>query len=186
MKLLKEILSFIWEVSKIVIIAALIVIPIRYFIFQPFFVKGASMEPNFHSGDYLIIDEISYRFGEPERGEVVVFTPPNQSSQRYIKRIIGLPGETVEIKQGKISIFQMFSPEEQILDESDYFTQGLYTPGDIRIILEEDEYFVLGDNRNHSSDSRIWGPLTRENIIGKVIFRPWPIAALAAIKAPSY
>ena len=88
---MKNILSFLWEISKIIIIALIIVIPIRYFLFQPFIVRGASMEPSFHSGDYLIIDEISYRFRNPQRGEVIVFKYPQAPSQRYIKRVIGLP-----------------------------------------------------------------------------------------------
>jgi len=98
---MKSFLSFIWEIAKIVIIALLIVIPIRYFIFQPFFVKGQSMEPTFENGDYLIIDEISYRFRAPQRGEVIVFKYPENPSQRYIKRIVGLPRETIEINDGE-------------------------------------------------------------------------------------
>src|SRR4030042_6171778 len=102
---MRNLLSFIWEVSKIIIIALVIVLPIRYLLFQPFFVKGQSMEPNFEDGDYLIIDELSYRFREPARGEVIVFKYPDEPSQRYIKRIIGLPGETVEIQSGKVAIY---------------------------------------------------------------------------------
>ena len=105
---MKKLLSFIWEIIKIVIIALAIVVPIRYFLFQPFFVKGESMEPNFQNGDYLIVDELSYRLREPERGEVIVFKYPRNISQRYIKRIIGLPGEAVEIKDGKDGLSKKF------------------------------------------------------------------------------
>ena len=184
MKIIGGVLSFIWEISKIVIIALLIVIPIRYFIFQPFFVKGQSMEPNFQNSDYLIIDEISYRFLEPERGEVIVFKYPNNLSQRYIKRIVGLPGETVEVREGKVII--LADDQSWILNESIYLSQSIQTPGDIRISLEENEYFVLGDNRTASFDSRKWGALPREDIIGKVIFRAWPMSALAKIEMPEY
>ena len=184
MRILNGVLSFIWEISKIVIIALLIVIPIRYFIFQPFFVKGQSMEPNFQNSDYLIIDEISYRFLEPERGEVIVFKYPNNLSQRYIKRIVGLPGETVEVREGKVII--LADDQSWILNESIYLSQSIQTPGDIRISLEENEYFVLGDNRTASFDSRKWGALPREDIIGKVIFRAWPMSALAKIEMPEY
>ncbi|MGB2762639.1 MAG: signal peptidase I [Minisyncoccales bacterium] len=184
MKFVREISLFTWEISKIVIIALLIVIPIRYFIFQPFFVKGQSMEPNFQNSDYLIIDEISYRFLEPKRGEVVVFKYPNNLSQRYIKRIIGLPGETVEIKGGTVII--LTDNQEWILDESAYLSQPIQTPGDIRISLVENEYFVLGDNRTASFDSRKWGALSKEDIIGRVIFRAWPAKALAKIEIPTY
>ena len=175
---------FIWEVLKIVIIALLIVVPIRYFLFQPFFVRGQSMEPNFENGDYLIIDEISYRFGSPQRGEVVVFQYPQNPSQRYIKRIVGLPGETVEVEDGKVVIFNLEG--SQILDESNYLPVSCQTPGDVRVSLNEDEYFVLGDNRASSADSRSWGDLPRENIVGRVLFRAWPFTALAKFEAPAY
>lgn len=177
---MKRFLSFFWEITKIVIIALVIVIPIRYFIFQPFLVKGQSMEPNFETGDYLIIDEISYRFRDPQRGEVVVFKYPQNLSQRYIKRIIGLPGETIEIKDGKVLI------DNKILDEKSYFPQFIQTPGNILITLNENEYFVLGDNRLASYDSRRWGSLPREDIIGRVFIRAWPITALAKIAIPEY
>src|SRR3989344_304093 len=101
---MKSILLFFWEISKIVIIALVIVVPIRYFIFQPFFVRGQSMEPNFQNGDYLIVDEVSYRLRVPQRGEVIVFKYPMNPSQRYIKRIVGLPNEAVEIQDGEISV----------------------------------------------------------------------------------
>ena len=192
--------NFIWEILKIVIIALLIVVPIRYFLFQPFFVKGQSMEPNFENSDYLIIDEISYRLGSPQRGEVVVFKYPQNPSQRYIKRIVGLPGETVEIEDGKVIIFNQVGSQigeedksssspfvaARVLDESDYLPASCQTPGDARVSLNEDEYFVLGDNRASSADSRSWGPLPKENIIGRVLFRAWPFTTLAKFEAPAY
>lgn len=182
--MVKAAFLFILETIKIVIIALLIVVPIRYFIFQPFLVRGQSMEPTFEHGDYLIIDEISYRFRDPQRGEVVIFKYPRNPSQRYIKRIIGLPGETIEIKEGEISIFS--NGKEKILDESYYLPSNISTPGDLKINLDENEYFVLGDNRYASSDSRRWGPLPREDIIGRVFLRLWPVTALAKIEAPTY
>lgn len=181
---MKSIFSFLSEILKIVLLAAIIVLPIRYFIFQPFFVQGMSMEPNFSSGDYLIIDEITYRFIEPKRGEVIVFKYPKNPTQRYIKRIIGLPGETIEIKNGKVIVFD--NTENQYLDELEYLPDSLQTKGNIRVSLNEDEYFVLGDNRAFSSDSRRWGSLPRKNIVGKVLLRAWPFTALAKIEAPAY
>lgn len=195
---MRNFLLFIWEVIKVVIIALIIVVPIRYFLFQPFFVKGQSMEPNFENGDYLIIDEISYRFRHPQRGEVVVFKYPENLSQRYIKRIVGLPEETIEIKNGKVVIFgkdynppttspqPSAGPLSQILDESDYLSPATSTAGDIRVSLAENEFYVLGDNRIYSADSRRWGPLDKEYIIGRVFFRAWPISALAKIEIPTY
>ena len=181
---MKKFFSLIWEIAKIVIIAALIVVPIRYFLFQPFFVRGQSMNPSFENGDYLIIDEISYRFRDPQRGEVIVFKSPRNPSQRFIKRIIGLPGETIEIEDGKIIIYKDGQP--QVLDESEYLSLNLLTPGDIQITLGENNYFVLGDNRAFSFDSRRFGSLPKNKIIGRVIFRAWPFVALAKIEAPAY
>ena len=184
MKFLKNTLLFFWEISKIVIIALLIVVPIRYFVFQPFFVRGQSMEPNFHNSDYLIIDEISYRFSEPDRGEVIVFKYPNDPSQRYIKRIIGLPGEIVEIRNGEIII--QTGSQQYVLEEANYLSQFTVTQGDSRISLREGEYFVLGDNRSFSSDSRRWGPVSEDEIVGRVLLRMWPISAFAKIEPPGY
>ena len=183
---MKGTLLFFWEVAKIVILALLIVIPIRYFVFQPFIVKGLSMTPAFHDGDYLIVDEFSYHFGEPERGEVVVFKYPRDPSQRFIKRIIGLPGEQVKMEGGRIIITNKFGKEE-ILDESDYLSLSQGSLFDTELIkLGENEYFILGDNRAHSFDSRRWGPLSREFIVGRVLLRAWPPRAMAFIPAPSY
>lgn len=181
---MRSVLSFFWEILKIIIIALVIVVPIRYFLFQPFIVRGASMEPSFHSGDYLIIDEISYRFWQPQRGEVIVFKYPKAPSQRYIKRIIGLPGEIIEIKEGQIFVSR--DNETQVLDESFYFPEPLITPGNISMSLTENEYFVLGDNRAFSSDSRHWGSLAGEYIIGRAFFRAWPPQAFAKIAIPLY
>jgi len=186
-KIMKAIFSFfifIWEVLKIVIIALIIVVPIRYFLFQPFFVRGQSMQPSFQDGDYLIIDELSYRFSEIKRGDVVVFKYPNNPSHRYIKRIIGLPGESVEVKSGSVMVYS--EDGKQVLDEKEYLSSDTKTPGQTRVFLDENEYFVLGDNRGLSSDSRSWGALNREYIIGKVFIRAWPFTALAKIEAPQY
>ncbi|MBI4359150.1 MAG: signal peptidase I [Candidatus Nealsonbacteria bacterium] len=182
---MKSFLSFTWEVAKIVIVALAIVLPIRYFIFQPFIVKGQSMEPNFQEGNYLIIDELSYRLRSPQRGEVVVFKYPYNPSQRYIKRIIGLPGETLEIRDEKVAIFDS-DANEMILQENTYLPPGDTTLGNLRLTLKENEYFVLGDNRLSSSDSRSWGVLPREKIIGRVLFRLWPPAEATEINLPAY
>lgn len=183
-KFLGEGKTFLIEVIKIVVLAAVIVLPIRYFLFQLFFVQGISMQPNFENGDYLIIDEITYRFRTPQRGEVIVFKYPKNPSQSYIKRIIGLPGETIEIKESRIMIVN--GKGAQILDETEYLSQDLETLGNIRVSLSENEYFVLGDNRDFSFDSRRWGVLPREYIVGKVYLRAWPFVALAKFEAPSY
>jgi len=191
---MKKTLSFILEIIKIVVIALAIVLPIRYFLFQPFIVKGQSMEPNFFNGDYLIIDEISYKLRPPERGEIIVFKSPIDSNSRYIKRIIGLPRETVEIKNSEIFIYDSQSnctPEKfnclpVSLDESGYLPEDIKTLGNTTISLGENEYFVLGDNRFASYDSRRFGPIPKENIIGRVYLRAWPFNELTQIKVPNY
>jgi signal peptidase I len=158
-----KILDFFKEILQTVFLALLIVLPIRLFIFQPFIVKGESMEPTFKESDYLIIDEITYRFREPKRGEVVVFKNPMNERQRFIKRIIGLPGEKIEIVDGKIFIS---NGEKKILNEP--YLNFSFTSGDIQITLGSDEYFVLGDNRQFSLDSRRFGPIKKKEIVGRV------------------
>ena len=181
---MKKFFIFVWEILKIVIIALVIVIPIRYFLFQPFLVRGQSMEPNFENGDYLIVDEISYRIRSPQRGEVIVFKHPEDSSQRLIKRIIGLPGETIDITGGEIKISKDGST--QILDEKKYLNPSVFTAGEIHIVLGDNEYFVLGDNREFSYDSRRFGPFSADKIIGRVFLRAWPFASFVKIEAPAY
>jgi signal peptidase I len=181
-----EILDFFKEIFQTVILALLIVLPIRLFIFQPFIVKGQSMEPNFKDGNYLIIDELSYKFREPKRGEVIVFKNPKNPSQKFIKRVIGLPGEKVLIEDGKITIFR--GEKSQVLDESSYLNFP-WTGGNLEVSLGENEYFVLGDNRSHSFDSRYFGPLPKNYIIGRVLLSLWPpTVSLAKIKieTPTY
>ena len=176
---------FFIEVLKIAIISLAIIIPVRYFLIQPFVVKGSSMEPNFSSGDYLIIDEISYRFSEPERGDVVVFKYPKDPSQYYIKRIIALPGEKIQIENGDIVVYNNEFPGGIEIDES-YIPKDVNTPGDVDSVVGKDEYFVLGDNRTASSDSRVWGELSKDEIIGKTWVRGWPISEIGIIKMPQY
>lgn len=178
---MKSVVSFTWEVAKIVLIAFVLVVGLRMFVFQPFLVRGASMEPNFHNWDYLIVDEISYRFQDPERGEVIVFKFPNDPSQRYIKRIVGLPGETVTVRGGQVSI--SLGSEDIQLDES-YLSSD--TSGTVETTLGENEYFVMGDNRRYSSDSRVWGALREDFIIGRVFVRVFPLSAFAKVEQPAY
>lgn len=181
---MKNFFSFCFEILKVVLIALIIVIPIRYFVFQPFYVKGESMEPNFHDGDYLIVDQLSYHFRDPQRGEVVVLTY-DFSSQHYIKRIIGLPGERIEISQENVIIYQ--EDEKLILDESVYLPSSVIsTPDGFSLELSQDEYFVMGDNRLFSVDSRRWGPAKRSGILGRALIRTWPPAAWAMFESPAY
>ncbi|MEF8847323.1 MAG: signal peptidase I [Candidatus Paceibacterota bacterium] len=176
---MKQPLLYLWEISKIVIIALLIVAPIRYFLFQPFLVHGSSMEPNFHNGDYLIIDEVSYRFRDPKRGEVIVFHYPEEPKYEYIKRIVGLPGETVKVNEGKVTVYS--KDKKRVLKET-YLPASADTPGSTEVTLNSNEYFVLGDNRTASSDSRRWGPLKEKYIVGRVWFHLQPLSVLNKFK----
>ena len=171
-------LKNIWEFFKIVFVSLLIILPIRYFIIQPFYVKGASMEPNFHDREYLIIDEISFRFEKPERGQVLVFRYPQNPQEYFIKRLIALPGETIEFVDGKIRIYNRENPEGFILDESRYLSDSVktYSNEEQKIDIGVNEYFVLGDNRYSSKDSRIFGPIDKSFVTGKVILRAWPFS----------
>ncbi len=179
----KEQWKTLWEFAKVFIIAVLIVLPIRYFLFQPFIVRGDSMVPSFQSGDYLIIDELSYKFSEPQRGDVVVFRYPKDPSQRFIKRVIGVPGETVDITNGKVTIY---SQNETINLDEKYLPENLKTYGDVKTVVGENEYFVMGDNREFSYDSRAWGTISKSDIIGKVFLRLFPVAAISKFTAPTY
>lgn len=181
----RQLKVFFWETAEVILISLAIILPVRYFLVQPFFVKGQSMEPTFADGDYLVIDEISYRFREPSRGETVVFRFPQDSSQFYIKRVLGLAGETVEIRGGVVRIFNQEYPNGFTLRES-YLPRQERTEGDLRVRLGPDEYFVLGDNRRASYDSRRWGSVSKQDIIGRVWLRPWPITQNAVFGAPAY
>lgn len=176
---------FVLEVLQIVIISAAIIVPIRYFLIQPFYVKGASMEPNFYDREYLIIDELSYRLREPLRGEIVVFRYPRDPSQYFIKRVVGLPGETIEVTAGQVVVFNDAYPNGKVLDEEPYL-DGELTQGKKKLTLAVDEYFVLGDNRDESLDSRSFGPVKRDEIVGRVWVRGLPLSRVGTFDVPQY
>lgn len=165
--------GIVWEIVKFLVLAAVIVLPIRTFVVQPFIVSGASMDPTFADGQYLIVDELSYHFGKPERGEVVILRYPRDPSKFFIKRVVGLPNETVEINSGTVTIktnsnkigFQLNEPYIEFTKKDN-----------MSRTLAGNEYFVMGDNRSASSDSRSWGPVTEELIIGKAFLRLFPVA----------
>ncbi|MDP3994031.1 MAG: signal peptidase I [Candidatus Doudnabacteria bacterium] len=176
---------FVFDFIKIFVIAVAIIVPIRWFLFQPFVVTGDSMRPNFQDGDYLIIDEISYRFREPDRGDVIVLRFPNDESQFFIKRIVGLPNDRVVVENGKVEIYNTEHPQGLVLQEP-YLPSNNLTYGNLDMTLGQDEFFVLGDNRLSSSDSRIWGTLPREDVVGRVFLRIFPLPRLQAFSPPAY
>ncbi len=163
------------DIIKFALITAAIVLPIRFFIAQPFMVSGSSMEPTFNNNDYLIVDEISYRFEKPKRGEVIIFNRP-QEKKYLIKRIVGLPGETVELADNTVTIKNALHPEGFTLDQT--FIVNKKSEPKKTFILDDSHYFVLGDNRPVSYDSRGWGPLDAKNIVGRPFLRLYPFNAL--------
>ena len=176
----------IWEFVKVILLALVIALPIRYFIAQPFIVKGQSMEPSFEDREYLVIDELTYQFREPQRGEVVVFRYPNNPKEFFIKRIIGMPGETIVIKNGQILIKSGSEANEPFFLQEDYLPSDLKTFPEKEYVLDKVQYLVLGDNRRNSSDSRSWGPLDKKFITGRAFFRAWPPSKFGLIPEPVY
>ncbi|MDD5527364.1 MAG: signal peptidase I [Patescibacteria group bacterium] len=186
--MLKKILAFTWELVKVVVISLVIIIPVRYFLIQPFYVKGASMEPNFEDHQYLIIDELSFRFHNPARGDVIVFRYPKDPQEYFIKRVIGLPGEKVEVKDGQVFVYNQEFKDGVALEET-YLPADLKTfanTGTESVKLGPNEFYVMGDNRNSSKDSRSFGPVDRSFIIGRVMFRGWPLNKITVFQTPSY
>lgn len=168
--------SFISEVIRFSLIALLIVLPIRMFIAQPFIVSGASMENTFSTGEYLIVDQVTYSFEAPQRGDVIVFRYPRNPSKFFIKRIIGIPGDTITIEGQGVTITNETYPEGIQLDEN-YVTDGIKEFNTVET-LGSDEYYVMGDNRDNSSDSRTWGILPEDNIIGRAYVRLFPLTEI--------
>jgi signal peptidase I len=167
--------AFIFDLIKVLLISLAIILPIRYYVAQPFIVSGSSMEPTFYTGEYLVINELSYHLGSPQRGDIVVFKYPKDNTQYFIKRIIGLPGETVTIEDNKVIIKNKDNPNGFVLKE-DYLGAGetTFPYGSNTRTLGSEEYYVLGDNRLASSDSRFWGPVPKNDLVGKVFIRAFP------------
>lgn len=162
------------EWIKTIVIALIIAIPIRYFIAEPFIVNGASMDPTFSTGQFLIVDRLTYRFERPKRGDVIVFEYPNNPNTDYIKRVIGLPGETVMIKDGHVSVSSPADNSKSTKLDEPYVDPMHASHDDMIKTLSATQYFVMGDNRAQSSDSRAWGPLDRRFIIGRPVVRLLP------------
>ncbi|MDD5721242.1 MAG: signal peptidase I [Candidatus Pacebacteria bacterium] len=164
-----------WELVRFALVALIIVVPIRAFVAEPFIVSGSSMVPTFTNGDYLIIDKISYELGNPKRDDVVVFRYPGDTTKFFIKRVIGLPNETVDIKGNDVTITNSAHPEGFKIDQP--FVKNT-SNNEEHIVLKSDEYFVMGDNRSASSDSRAWGPVKKDLFTGRAFLRLLPISKL--------
>jgi signal peptidase I len=162
-----------WELVRFALIALIIVIPIRLFVAEPFVVSGTSMVPTFKNGDYLIVDKISYELGSPKRDDIVIFRYPGDTTKFFIKRIIGLPNETVDIKGSVVTITNTAHPNGFNLNEP--FVK-VPSSNQTHFVLTNDQYFVMGDNRTQSSDSRYWGAVNKNLLVGKAFFRLLPIS----------
>jgi len=173
MEILKRLGSFILDIFQVIVFAISLFLFMYLLLFQPHKVKGDSMQPNYPDAEYLLTDKVTYRFNEPQRGDVIVFKPPPAPDDEYIKRIIGLPGERVRVEAGKVYInSQLLS--ETYLSPSLYTSGGSFLPDGKEITVPSGNYFVLGDNRPYSSDSRSWGFVPKENITGRAWFIYWP------------
>jgi len=161
------------ELFQTLVIFATIAIIIYWLIAQPHKVSGASMFPNFKDGDFIITDKLTYKFGEPKRGDVVVFKNPRDESEGFIKRIMGLPGDRIKVENGHVYINGKMVNEGFL--KSDVITPGgSFMHEGQEIVVQPGEYIAMGDNRQHSSDSREWGFVTKKEIIGRVFLRYWP------------
>jgi len=185
MEIIRKIGSFLLDIIEVLVIALAMFIFMYLFLFQPHQVRGLSMFPNFHDNDYLLTDKITYQLRAPKRGEVIVFKAPLNEDSDYIKRIIGLPGDMVKIANGKAYVNGNEVQEPYLPDSTRTFGGKFWKEGQT-ISVPENQYFVLGDNREHSSDSREWGPVPKENIIGKAWLRYWPPQQFGLIPATTY
>jgi len=179
---LKDIGRFFLDFIETIVIALVIFIIVYRFLMQPHQVKGNSMLDNFDSGEYVLTNKVIYQLNEPESGDVVIFEAPKNEDYDYIKRIIGIPGDRIMIKRGKVYINSQLFDESGYLDNTIYTRTGSYLSEGEEIIVPNDSYFVIGDNRDHSSDSREWGFVPIENIVGKAWIRYWPLNKMGAIE----
>lgn len=171
--------GFFTEIFQFSLIALLIIVPVRIFIAQPFIVSGASMETTFSGGQYLIVDQLTYQFDDPHRGDVIIFKYPKDPSKFFIKRVIGIPGDTVSIEGNTVSVSNEAHPDGVTYAEP--YVHAMTPGAALEETLGEGEYFVMGDNRDHSSDSRVWGILPEENIVGRAYLRLFPFSKIGLL-----
>ncbi len=182
--------QFLGELLRNIALVTAIVWVARTLIFQPFVVEGTSMAPNLATNDYLIVDKLTYLFSTPTRGQIVVFKYPNNPAISFVKRIIGLPGDTVKIADNSVTIINKTHPEGIRLNEN-YLTNGMKTTlqtgaANGEFVVPADKYFVMGDNREASSDSRMWGFLPKEDLTGRAVLRLFPFDKVEVISHASY
>lgn len=184
MNILRAIYTFLMDTVQTILLAAAVFLVIYVFLFRPFEVNGQSMYPTFHNGELILTNLISIKLGTPQRGDVIVLQAPDDPEKDYIKRVIGIPGDTVMLKEGDIYI------NNQKLDESKYISQdirtngGTFLPENQSITVPSRSYFVVGDNRSNSKDSRTLGFIKQEAVIGKSFFVYWPPNRMRLVQNP--
>jgi len=177
--------KFLYETIQTVVVFLSIFAFVYYLAVQPHQIQGDSMLPNFVNNEYILTDKISYRLNDPTRGDVIVFKAPNNPRRDYIKRVIALPGETVLLQENQMFVGGKALPENY-LDPEEKINGGAFLGEKTEITLKPGEYFVMGDNRDRSQDSRTWGPITKDKIIGRVFFRYWPPKSMGQVHAADY
>ncbi len=180
-KIIKAISLFILDLFETITLSAVIFLLVYLFVWQPHRIKGASMEPNFHDGELILTSKLSYKLNQPRRGDVIVFRAPLQEDRDYIKRIIGLPGDKVLVKDDRVYINNKLL-SEPYLPQTTWTRDSYYLRDGQLKIVPPGTYVVMGDNRDHSSDSREWGPVPFGNIVGRVWLRYWPVSKFGLIK----
>lgn len=183
MNLIKSVIKFVMEILETIVFIGSLFIVVYLFIMQPNQVKGASMEPTFQSGDYIFTSKITYKFRPIKRGDVIVFKSPKNPDIDYIKRIIALPGDTLLVDNGTVYVNNNQVNENYISEQTNLWNGGYIREGESVTIPEED-IFVMGDNRPRSSDSREFGPIPIDNVIGNVFYRYFPSSKMGIIKNP--
>lgn len=173
LRLLQRVGSFFMDTIEVFVISMSIFIVVYLFLMQPHQVKGNSMFPTYHDGEYLMTDKVTYKFREPKRGDIVVFKAPVNEDFDFIKRVIAVPGDKILIKDGEVYVNGEMLNEVYLPDEYDT-RGGRFLREGVEADVPEGTYICIGDNRGHSSDSREWGPVPMENIVGRVFFRYWP------------
>lgn len=177
--------AFFMDFMETIVVALSIFIVVYLFLVQPHEVKGSSMEISFHNNEYILTDKISYRFVKPKRGDVIIFKAPNNPDVDYIKRVVGLPGDQVKVEKGGVYVNDQ-KLTENYLREKTYLYPGSSMVEGINITVPKDYLFVMGDNRAHSSDSREFGPIQKDSIIGKAFLRYWPITEFGLVPQINY
>lgn len=183
--MVRRFVNFILDFLETIVVALSIFVVIYLFIMQPHEIKGSSMEPNFHDNEYILTDKISYRLHDPVRGDVIIFKAPTNNDVDYIKRVIGSPGDKIKVQNGAVYVNDVKLTEDYLRDTTSLFPGSFLSEGQ-EITVPPGDIFVMGDNRPHSSDSRQFGPVPIDTVIGRAFFRYWPISQLGAVPQVHY